>query len=62
MENLKGINLKELSSKELSILNGGIVWVPIAIKAGKVIVGALTVAATVDAAIDFACGVNETIE
>jgi lactobin A/cerein 7B family class IIb bacteriocin len=30
-------NLKELSSKELLNVNGGFVWVPIAIKAGKAI-------------------------
>lgn len=52
-------NLKDLSSNEISKINGGILWVPLAIKAGKIIAGALTVGAAVDAGRDFACGINE---
>lgn len=54
-------NLQELSTNELSKINGGIVWVPLAIKAGKVIAGALTAAAAVDAARDFACGMKQAL-
>lgn len=52
-------NLRELKSNELSTIKGGIVWIPLAIKAGKVIAGILTAAAAVDAGRDFACGMNE---
>jgi len=53
-------SLKELNTNELSKINGGILWVPIAIKAGKAIaagIGAyLAVTGTIDAANEIAEG------
>lgn len=54
----------ELSNRELEKVTGGAApLIPVAVwKAGKLIAGALTAAAVVDAAKDFNCGMNEGLD
>lgn len=55
-------NLKELNFKELAEVNGGIVWVPIAIKVGKAIAAGAGAYLAGTGAIDAASEIAEGYE